>query len=88
MSGRLVKEILAAAGKPVAGHTLSVEEMRQAVEKERVIEFYFWSTTGEHETWFGFAKNFGLDYEGRVHPTYLIFPRPIPPELRLSCSPE
>lgn len=88
MSSLLVQEILAAAGQPVRAHTLSVQEMAQAVKEGRVLQVYYWSHFGEGEASFGFASDFGVDGEGRVHPSYLVFPRPIPPSLRrLSESP-
>jgi len=82
MRESLVEEIISAAGYPVAGHTLSVEEMKCAIEESRVLEVYLWSSMGDSEASFGFAKDFGLDDTGRVHPSYLVFPKPIPPELR------
>jgi hypothetical protein len=88
MGRSLVEDILAASGKPVAGHTLSVKEMERAVEEGRVLEIYFWSSMGDSEASFGFATNFGLDSAGRVYPGYLVFPRPIPPALRRSSSTE
>ena len=42
----LVKNILAAAGKPVAGHTLSVNEMKRAVAEGRVLEIFLWGSMG------------------------------------------
>jgi hypothetical protein len=77
-----IQELLAAAGQPVAGHTLSVPEMRQAVDEGRVLQVLYWSTFGEGEASFAFARDFGVDADGRVHPAYLVFPRPIPPPLR------
>lgn len=88
MGWPLVEEILAAAGKPIAGHTLSVKEMQQAVEEGRALEIYFWSSMGDSEASFGFATDFGLDSEGRVYPGYLVFPRTIPTALRRSSSTE
>jgi len=88
MSRSLVEEILAAAGMPVAGHTLSVKEMERAIEEGRVLEIYFWSSMGDSEAAVGFATDFGLDSEGRVYPGYLVFPRTIPPALRRSSSTE
>ena len=82
MSQPLVEEILAAAGKPVSGSTLSVEEVRRAVAENRVLQIYLWGCMGDSEASFGFATDFGLDGEGRVHPSYLVFPKPIPPSLR------
>ena len=78
----LAREILQAAGQPVAGHTLSIEEMKQAVADGRVLQVLYWSNFGEGEASFEFATNFGVDGLGRVHPSYLVFPRPIPPALR------
>jgi len=86
MSISLVDDILAAAGQPVAGHTLSVKDMTQAVREGRVIAIYYWSNFGQGEASFGFATDFGLDGEGRVHPTYIVFPRSIPTDLRRSSS--
>lgn len=82
MSSLPVQEILAAAGQPVKAHTLNVQEMEQAVKEGRVLQVYYWSHLGEGEASFGFATDFGLDGDGRVHPSYLVFPRPIPPSLR------
>jgi hypothetical protein len=82
MSYLLVQEILAASGQPIAGHTLSVQEMEQAVDEGRVLTVHYWSNFGEGEASFGFATTFGLDGRGRVHPSYIVFPRPIPPSLR------
>lgn len=88
MGRSLVEDILAASGKPVAGHTLSVKEMERAIEEGRVLEIYFWSSMGDSEASFGFATDFGLDSAGRVYPGYLVFPRPIPQALRRSSSTE
>lgn len=88
MGCSLVEDILAAAGKPVPGHTLSVKEMERAVAEGRVLEIYFWSSMGDSEASFGFATDFGLDDEGRVYPGYLVFPRPIPTALRRSSPTE
>jgi hypothetical protein len=88
MGRSLVEKILAAAGQPVAGDTLSVNEMRRAVEEGRVLEIYFWSSMGDSEASFGFATGFGLDSEGRVYPGYLVFPRTIPLALRCNSSTE
>lgn len=82
MSWELAEQIIAAAGQPVAGETLSVAEMEAAVAAGRVIEIHFWSSMGESEAGFGFATRFGVDARGRVHPSYLVFPNPIPPALR------
>jgi ABC-type sugar transport system substrate-binding protein len=86
MSISLVNDILAAAGQPVPGHTLSVEDMTQAVREGRVIAIYYWSNFGQGEASFGFATAFGLDGAGRVHPSYIVFPRLIPTDLRRSSS--
>ena len=86
MSKSLVDEILAAAGLPVAGHTLSVKDMMQAVREGRVIVIYYWSNFGQGEASFGFATDFGLDGAGHVHPTYIVFPRSIPTDLRHSST--
>jgi hypothetical protein len=88
MGRSLVEKILAAAGQPVAGDTLSVNEMKRAVEEGRVLEIYFWSSMGDSEASFGFATDFGLDSEGRVYPGYLVFPRTIPLALRCNSSTE
>lgn len=82
----LVKNILAAAGKPVAGDTLSVNEMKRAVEEGRVLEVFLWGSMGDREASFGFATDFGLDSAGRVSPGYLVFPKVIPKALRRSSS--
>ena len=88
MGRSLVEDILAASGKPVAGHTLSVKEMQRAVGEGRVLEIYFWSSMGDSEASFGFATSFGLDSAGRVYPGYLVFPMPVPTALRRSSSTE
>jgi hypothetical protein len=88
MSTDLVAQIVAAAGQPVAGHTLGVDEMRRAVAEGRVIEISYWSTMGDGEASFGFATSFGVNSDGAVHPRYLVFPRPIPPPLRGPSGPE
>jgi hypothetical protein len=82
MSSLLVREILATAGQPVKAHTLNMQEMEQAVKEGRVLQVYYWSNFGEGEASFGFATDFGVDGDGWVHPSYLVFPRPIPPSLR------
>lgn len=87
MSLALVEELIAAAGHPVAGHTLSVAEVSEAVDEGRVLEIHYWSSFGEGEASFGFATRVGLDGQGRVHPTYLVFPRPIPLALRRPSRP-
>ena len=53
MSRSLVEAILAAAGKPVEGHTLSMQEMGQTVEETRVIEIY---TRGLYGRWRGIVR--------------------------------
>ena len=88
MRWSLVREIVAASGQPVAGHTLGIDEMQRAVEEERVLEIHFWSSMGDSCASFGFATRFGLDGDGRVHPTYLVFPRPIPAALRRDSESE
>ena len=37
---------------------------------------------GDSEASFGFVTDFGLDGEGRAHPSYFVFPKPSPPSLR------
>jgi hypothetical protein len=86
MSWDLVEAILTAAGTPVAGHTLSVPEMQRAVAEGRVLKILFWSSMGDSEAAFEFATDFGIVSEGRVHPTYLVFPKPIPEALRRRSS--
>jgi hypothetical protein len=86
MSSLLVQEILAAAGQPFKAHMLNVPEMEQALKEGRVLQIYYWSHFGEGEASFGFATDFGVDGEGRVHPSYLVFPHPIPPSLRRSSE--
>ncbi|MEO8435971.1 MAG: hypothetical protein ABI596_13810 [Pyrinomonadaceae bacterium] len=88
MRRSLVEDILAAAGKPVAGHTLSVNEMKRAVAEGRVLEIFLWGSMGDREASFGFATDFGLDSAGRVSPGYLVFPKVIPTALRRSSSSE
>ena len=87
MSWTLVSEIMTAAGPPVAGHTLSVEEVQRAVAEGRVLEIYLWGSMGDSLASFGFAKVLGVDHLGRVHPSFLVFPKPIPPELRRASEP-
>src|SRR5688500_11797748 len=82
MGETLVGEILAAAGAPVEGDGLSISEMQAAVREGRALAIYYWSHFGDGEASFGFAEDFGLDYDGRVAPGYLVFPRPIPLHLR------
>ena len=82
MTGPTVEELLARCGQPVAGSTLSLPDMQRAVEEARVIEIGYWSQFAEGEADFDFATKFGIDAEGRVHATYIVFPEPIPPELR------
>lgn len=43
---------------------------------------------GESQAYFGFAEHFGVDNLGRVHPNFLVFPKPIPPKLRRVSKPE
>jgi len=86
MSETLVEEILTAAGAPVEGNTLSVQDMQLAVQEGRVLEIYYWSTFGEGAASFGFVDSFGLDNNGKVAPKYLVFPRPIPVHLRRNRS--
>lgn len=79
MSESLVKEILAAAGAPVGGATLSAEDVERAVEEGRALEICSQSNFGDHETSFRFATRFtGINGVAR----YLVFPRPIPSQLR------
>ncbi len=85
-SSLLVQEILAAAGQPVSAHTLTIQEMEHAVKEGRVLQVHYWSHFGEGEASFSFATDFGIVEEGRVHPTYFVFPRPIP--LLLRCQSE
>ena len=82
MGSSLVEEILATAGTPVAGHTLSVQEMQRAIKEGRVLQINYWSTFGEGEASFSFATRLGLTSDGRVHPTYMVFPTSIPLPLR------
>jgi hypothetical protein len=59
-----------------------VPEIELAVGEGRVLRVDYWSNFGEGEACFGFATSFGLDGNGHVHPTCLVFPRPISIELR------
>ncbi|HYG68183.1 MAG TPA: hypothetical protein VD838_11005, partial [Anaeromyxobacteraceae bacterium] len=77
-----VEEILAAAGAPVAGPTLSGEAAARAVAEGRVLDVHVWSSMGDSEASTGPPSTLGVDGEGRVHPRFLVFPRPIPPHLR------
>lgn len=86
MGQELVEKILGTSGQPVAGHTLSFEEVKQAVEEGRVLQAWLWSSPGKSEASFDFATSIGLDSEGRLHSTYLVFPKPIPEELRFLSS--
>lgn len=79
---RLEELILEVSGQPVKGHDLPFEDLQQAAEQGRVLEIYYWSSLGDGEASFGFAKRIGLDYNGGVHPTYIVFPKPIPESLR------
>ena len=88
MGSSLIKDILAAAGKPVAGHTLSVNEMKRAVAEGRVLEIFLWGSVGNREASFGFATDFGLDSAGSVSPGYLVFPKVIPSGLRRTSASE
>jgi hypothetical protein len=82
MASTLVEEVLAAAGTPVAGPTLSREEATRALAEGRVLDVHVWSSMGDSEASIGPASTLGVDGEGRVHPRCLVFPQPIPPHLR------
>lgn len=76
-----IETLLSAAGQPVAGHTLSAEELAQAGREGRVVEI-FSSPAGKGEVTVEHASTVVLDDDGRVRGTYLVFPRTVPRELR------
>lgn len=82
MATTRVEEILAAAGTPVGGPSLSVEEARRALADGRVLDVSVWGSMGDREASIGPATSVGLDGAGRVHPRLLVFPRPVPEALR------
>jgi hypothetical protein len=83
VSEPLVAQILAAAGQPVAGNTLTLEQLRQAVIEKRVLTVCYASVEGDGEAWFGYV--FELTYYSvtKILPPYIVFPKPIPRALRV-----
>jgi hypothetical protein len=86
MSNSLVEDILAAAGQPVAGDTLTVEQMRLAIKEKRVLEVSYWSVMGEGSASFGFAYELSHYSVSKAFPPYIVFPKPIPRALRINSS--
>ena len=84
MSRELLQAILATAGTPVRyGSTLSAAEMEVAVAERRVLEIGVVRSMGDAQVWFEPATSFSLDsYRGWISSGYIVFPRPIPAELR------
>ena len=86
MSSSLVNDILAVSGQPVAGDTLTVEQLRSAIKEKRVLEVSYWSVMGEGSASFGFAYEL-LHYSvSKAFPPYIVFPKPIPRALRMRSS--
>lgn len=82
MATTRVEEILAAAGTPVGGPSVSADEASRALADGRVLDVGVWSSMGDSEASIGPATSVGLDGAGRVHPRLLVFPRPVPEALR------
>ena len=82
MASSHVDDLLAAAGAPVGGPTLSLDEVTRAHAEGRVLDVGVWSSMGDSEASIGPAASVGLDGAGRVHPRFLVFPRPVPEALR------
>lgn len=82
----MIEDILAAAGKPVSGDTLTVEQLRLAIKEKRVLQVSYWSVMGEGEASFGFAFKLGYYSVSKTFPPYIVFPKPIPRELRINSS--
>ena len=82
MASTHVDDLLAAAGTPVGGPSLSPDEAARALAEGRVLDVGVWSSMGDSEASVGPAASVGLDGAGRVHPRLLVFPRPIPTALR------
>jgi hypothetical protein len=81
----LVDKIIKAAGQPVAGHTMTMEEATQAAQEGRVLNFLFTSTYGDSEATFSFSDEADYTYDWKAQraiPKCLVFPKPIPLELR------
>ncbi len=82
----MVEDILAAAGKPVSGDTLTVEQLRLAINEKRVLEVSYWSVMGEGSASFGFAYELSHYSVSKAFPPYIVFPKPIPREFRINSS--
>jgi|GEM_PF-1658829 len=83
MASSHVDDLLAAAGTPVGGPSLTLAEVTRAHAEGRVLDVGVWSSMGDSEASIGPADAVGLDGAGRVHPRFLVFPRPVPEALRV-----
>ena len=86
MGSSLVADILAASGQPVAGDTLTIEQLRLAINEKRVLEVSYWSVMGEGSASFGFAIELSHYSVSKAFPPYIVFPKPIPRALRMRSS--
>ena len=86
MSNSLVEEILAAAGQPVSGDRLTVEQIQLAINEKRVLRVHSLSVEGDVEAWFGIAIKLAYYSGSRTVVPYIVFPTPIPRALRMRKS--
>ncbi|WP_196279168.1 hypothetical protein [Catellatospora vulcania] len=82
----LVDGLLAEGGQPVAGHSLSTDELREALAQGRVFRIDYWSTMGDGEAWFSPATDLHIGADGRAQGSLLVFPQPVPADLRRSSQ--
>jgi hypothetical protein len=78
----LVDELVACCGQPVAGHRLTKREMGRAAREGRLVKIHLASNFGESEAWFAFTDTWGITSDARIHPSHVVFPKPIPERLR------
>ncbi len=71
------ERLIAAAGQPVLSDSLTPQEVHRASAEGRVFGVHRWSTMGDRESWFAYVVRVTGSHTG-----YLVFPRPVPPELR------
>jgi hypothetical protein len=75
-----VEQLQTSCGQPIAGHHLSVAELLRATQEHRLVEISH--DRQSNLVGFCYSTRFGLDHSARVNPNYLVFPKPIPVELR------
>lgn len=87
MSQQRVDQLIATCGRPVAGHLLTQAQLTRATHEDRVLEIRLSSTPVGDAASIAFTRSWALTRAGEILPAYLVFPRPIPPQLRRESGP-